>query len=409
MNIRRYEADRDEEAVLRIFREVGWLDEKQEEQRRPGLRYGAPFVAGIGDQAECYVRTVPGTICYLGEKLAFCCVEAVVTSRVARKQGLAARLTAEAVAASAADGAAVAGLGIFDQGFYDRLGFGTGGYELFTTLDPKSLNVDITPRVPSRISKDDWEAVHACRLARPMRHGHVSLLPPEVTRFEMGSHKNGFGLGYYDGRDGELTHHLWFNTGNVGSGPYNVEWIVWHTREQFLELMALIRDLGDQVLAVRMREPAGMQLQDLVQGPFRRARISRESKFETNVRGWAYWQMRVLDLQACLDGTHLAGAQVRFNLELADPIERFLTDSSPWRGVAGSYVVTLGESSSAEPGTEGSLPTLTASVNAFTRLWLGVLPAAGLALTDDLAGPPQLLDELDGLLRLPPPRPDWGF
>ena len=32
------------------------------------------------------------------------------------------------------------------------------------------------------------------------------------------------------------------------------------------------------------------------------------------------------------------------------------------------------------------LPTLTATVSAFTRMWLGVRPATGLTITDDLQG-----------------------
>jgi len=71
--------------------------------------------------------------------------------------------------------------------------------------------------------------------------------------------------------------------------------------------------------------------------------------------------------------------------------------------------VTVGEEPRAEPGTHGSLPTLTASVNALSRLWLGVRPASGLAITDDLAGPPALLAELDTAFRLPPPKLDWEF
>ena len=73
------------------------------------------------------------------------------------------------------------------------------------------------------------------------------------------------------------------------------------------------------------------------------------------------------------------------------------------------YVVTLGPVSSAEPGREPSLPTFTASVGAFTRLWLGVRPATGLAVTDELSGPQDLLSRLDGMLRLPDPKPDWDF
>ncbi|UCH77896.1 MAG: hypothetical protein JSU81_09245, partial [Candidatus Coatesbacteria bacterium] len=71
--------------------------------------------------------------------------------------------------------------------------------------------------------------------------------------------------------------------------------------------------------------------------------------------------------------------------------------------------VTLGPSSGAEPGHDASRPTLTASVNAFTRMWLGIRPASGLAITDGLAGPPGLLAELDEVLRLPDPTPDWDF
>ena len=48
-------------------------------------------------------------------------------------------------------------------------------------------------------------------------------------------------------------------------------------------------------------------------------------------------------------------------------------------------------------------------MGAFTRLWLDVRPATGLAVTDELAGPQELLEELDWLLRLPDPKPDWGF
>ena len=56
-----------------------------------------------------------------------------------------------------------------------------------------------------------------------------------------------------------------------------------------------------------------------------------------------------------------------------------------------------------------SLPTLKASVGAFTRLWLGVLSANGLAVTDQLSGPPDLLGELDRAFLLPQPHPDWDF
>ena len=80
-----------------------------------------------------------------------------------------------------------------------------------------------------------------------------------------------------------------------------------------------------------------------------------------------------------------------------------------WRGVSGGYRVTLGRESHAETGFDDGLPTLTASVGAFTRLWLGVRPASGLAVTDELSGPPELLRQLDESVRLLSPVTDWAF
>ena len=91
------------------------------------------------------------------------------------------------------------------------------------------------------------------------------------------------------------------------------------------------------------------------------------------------------------------------------PIEQYLPDDASWRGTGGDYVVTLGAACGAERGTDAGLPTLTATVNAFTRLWLGVGPPMGLAFTDDLDGPRDLLEQLDHVLRLPAPHPDWDF
>ena len=75
----------------------------------------------------------------------------------------------------------------------------------------------------------------------------------------------------------------------------------------------------------------------------------------------------------------------------------------------GEYTVTAGPASMAEPGHDTGLPVLEASVNAFTRLWLGIRPATGLAFTDDLKGPPDLLQALDVAFRLPAPQTDWDF
>ena len=100
---------------------------------------------------------------------------------------------------------------------------------------------------------------------------------------------------------------------------------------------------------------------------------------------------------------------MRFGLTLTDPVEKYLDEDQPWRGVAGEYVITIGRESSAERASDDSLPHMTATVNAFSRLWLGVLPASGLAIVEELEAPESLLESLDDLLRLPAPRCDWDF
>jgi hypothetical protein len=408
---RDYDPNKDKEAALRIWREVGWLEEGKDKLAEVLVRFiscGRALVAEIDGAAECLVNTAPGEMRYLDQDLSFSAVLGVTTSRVARKQGLASRLAALAVAQDAADGAHLAGLGIFEQGFYNQLGFGSGGYEHWFAFDPARLRVDVKARVPRRITVDDWAAVHASRLARLRGHGSLNVFPAVITEGDMAWVDNGFGLGYYDGPNGELTHLIWCQAKGQ-SGPYSVRGMTFQTGEQFLELMALLRSLGDQIRLVWLQEPPGVQLQDLIEQPFKQRQISRRSEYESTVRASAYWQVRICDLAGCLERTHLPGDAVRFNLALTDPIERFLDDDVPWHGLTGDYVVTLGPSSGVEPGTDADLTTLTASVGAFTRMWLGVRPATGLAMTDDLAGPPELLKALDLTLRLPDPKLDWDI
>ena len=159
-----------------------------------------------------------------------------------------------------------------------------------------------------------------------------------------------------------------------------------------------------------MSEPPGIQLADLIKHPRRSELVTRGSEFQVRSQAIAWWQMRICDMEAALAATHLpTERQLRFALHMTDPIERYLPEDSTWRGVGGDWIITLGTESSAERGTDASLPTLTASVNAFTRMWLGVRPATGLSVTDELSGQPELLRQLDELLLLPTPMPNWGF
>jgi predicted acetyltransferase len=409
MTFRNYDPTKDKDAVHRILREVGWLEKGKEEVLDASIESARAMVAELNGEPECIVTTAPGTMRYLDEELPLVEVTMVATSHIARRQGLAKRLLARALADDVADGSIVARVCAFDQGFYDNVGFGMGGYEHTLSFDPATLKVNVRPRLPRRLGADDLKLIHASRLGRRRGHGGMNYASDAITAVELGYHlDNHFGLGYCDGPNGELTHHF-YGRGSGERGPYYLHWLAFRTTEQFLELMGLIKSLADQVRLVRLREPAGIQLQDLLDRPFKHQEITERSKFENRISSCAFWQLRICDLPACLARTHLPWGQVRFNLRLTDPAAGLLGEHVPWPGIGGEYMVTLGGQSSCEPGTDPSLPTLTASVNAFSRLWLGVRPATGIAATDQLSGPPSLLDELDRVLRLPQPKPDWDF
>ena len=134
----------------------------------------------------------------------------------------------------------------------------------------------------------------AVALARERGHGACNLLPATVTQSQLALTKDGFGLGYHgDGPTGELTHFLWCS-GTDESGPYTVQTMAYRNRQQFLELLSLLRGLGDQVRLVSMREPRGIQLQDLLAQPFRHRKMTEKSKFENQAMALAgmFWASR---------------------------------------------------------------------------------------------------------------------
>lgn len=408
MLFRAYDPERDQDAVRRIWREIGWLRPGQEEIIDLYIGAIQAHVAEVNGQAECLVLTAPGTARYLDDMLPLCAVAAVATSRVVRRQGFATRLTARAIAERAAAGDAIAGLGMFEQGFYNRLGMGTGSYEHQISFDPARLMIQGRPRIPKRFAAEDWKKLHQARLRRRLGHGAVSLTPAIITRAEtLEDGPKGFGLGFCDGPDDAISHYVWLLAENAGRGPYHVRWMAYQTGEQFLDLLGVIKSLGDQVLRVTMQEPAHIMFQDLVEQPFKQSRMTRHTNWETGVRGSAWWQCRILDMERCLAATTVCADALAFNLALTDPIADYLPEDAPWRGVAGDYVIALAETSSACPGHDPALPTLEATVNAFSRLWLGVRPASGLAVSDGLRGPGSLIDALDRVLRLPEPHVDW--
>jgi predicted acetyltransferase len=394
----RYDPGRDLDAVNRLWKEIGWVEDDDD----PGivarwLTGGQSTVARIDGSAECLVQRTPGTIRYQAVDLPLSAVTAVTTSLVARRQGLASRLTAETLTEAAAGGAAVAALGAFDQGFYDRLGFGNGGYQNTVTFDPALLLVDHVPyRTPERLTVADHVDLHSLLQRRHRYHGTVVLDPPELIWSEMEWLSPPIGLGYRS--EGRLTHAL-YGRRKGEHGPDLIQVVAYEEPAQVLELLRLLKELSDQIVTVRMLEPAGLQLQDLLATPLRDRRRTTGSEHATGLQAVAWWQLRILDLAAAIEAHASTGPSLRFNLTLTDPLSL----------VDGDYVVTIGTDSSIEPGSDPGADRLDASVNAFSRLWFGVGSATSLALTDQLSGSPALLAALDRSLVVPAPVPGLDF
>lgn len=404
------EYDRDIKAIQRIWIECGWIDDEEAERGlvEKFFKTGETEVATINDEAECSVHWCPGTMCYQDEKLDLGAVTAVTTSHIARKLGFAKELTARSLVRQYEAGMDISALGMFDQGFYNKVGYGSGPYEMLVQFDPTTLTVDAPFRPPVRLTKAHHQEMHQALCDRRKYHGGVVLNSPELVQAEIGWTEKPFGLGYFDGPNGSLSHFIWGNMKDE-HGPYEIFMRAYQTNEQLLELLALIKSLGDQVSSFSTLEFGEFQLQDLLRQPFRTRRASKGSKHEQGHRGIAYWQLRMLNLDSCLAKTHLPGPGVRFNLQLKDPLDDILGDDSSWRGITGNYVVDLGQESSIKKGSEKSLPLLKSTVNAFSRMWLGVRPASNIAITDDFDADPELIADLDRAVRLPRPHFGWDF
>lgn len=406
---RKYEPTRDNEAVKRIWHEVQWIEDSADEKLLDAfLLEGRALVADLNGNAECLTTANPGKLKYLNEEVPLSVVTSVTTSRIARKQGLAKKLTAQLIAEEAESGAAVSTLGIFEQGFYDQLGYGSGSYEHWVSFDPADITIRKNIRPPIRLGVEDGKKIHQALQNRTTRHGGVTLYPVPLVEAELAWTKKGFGLGYSDGPQGELTHFVWGKSKGE-HGPMVIYFMAFQTVDQFVELMALVKSLGDQIRLVKMREPPGIQLQDLIKHPFRSRIVTEKSDFEHINRATAYWQTRICNLEACIAATHLNSRSLRFNLDLSDPLEKLLDPEMTWRGCGGPYTIQLGPTSKSTRGFDKTLPTLVADIGTFTRLWLGVRSASGLLATGKLSGPEKLIQDLDEVLCLPNPHPDWDY
>lgn len=394
-------------AIDQIWREIGWLEDASRTEHVASYYVGGDtIVADVDGRVECAVVVSPGVVAYQKERLSMAVVAAVTTSHVGRKQGLATELTAASLARAGADGYAVSGLGMFEQGYYDRFGFGTMGYESTFRFDPADLRVNTPFRAPVRLTRADSGDMHMALLRRQRGHGGVSIEVPQTFDADLAGIDDWFGLGY---RAGTRLSHFVVLQGSDEHGPYRVRWLAYENTAQLMELMALIRSLGEQVRTIAMEEPAELQFQDFINQPIRHRILTRGGTHAGGQSSFAYWQMRILDLPACLARTHLPTASLAFNLMLSDPLDALLPEETQWRGCGGDWLVQLGPTSSARPGSDASLPTLKCGVGAFTRLWMGVRSASVLANSELLDAPLSLIEKLDEQLRLPATRSGYEF
>ena len=208
--IRAYDPEQDFAAVARIWRETRWIDpgDDNEKPLTEFLANGSAEVGITNGEAECMVHRTLGDITYDKMQLPLCAISAVTTSQIGRKQGFATAMTSRALRHGAEAGASVAALGMFEQGFYNRFGFGTGGYDHFVTFDPSTLRVDHVPyRIPVRLGSDDLgDMVDAVR-GRHRHHCAVTLESPTAVSAEIAWADHPFTLGYRDD-SGRLTHFL---------------------------------------------------------------------------------------------------------------------------------------------------------------------------------------------------------
>jgi len=395
-------------AVKRIWKECGWVSEDKAILLDDFFGVGHALLGMVDDEPECAVHHTPGVLRYMHQDLSLGAVTAVTTSHVARQGGIALKMTAELLAYQASQGHHVSALGIFDQGYYDKLGYGTGSYTNLIRFDPASLRVGKLQRPPKRLTVDDYDQIHSAMNQRRRSHGNVSLLPAQLMKAELKFINSPFGLGYFDGPEGELSHFIFGNAAGE-NGPYAIRWMAYQNGEQLRELLAVMKSLADQVNTFVMLEPAEIQLQDFLDRPIRHRRGTSKSDYENKANSLAFWQVRILDLVECISQTRLQTPPIAFNLKLTDPVSQYLESTSTWQGIGGEYTIELGGISTIESGFHESLPTLTATVGAFTRMWFGVRSASSLSITDNLSGSDTLLQALDDCLCLPQPHLAWDF
>ena len=101
--IRNYQSQKDIDDVKRIWLEIGWIDKSKEHKKALELFLsdGKAIVAEINSSAECMVSSNPATLRYDKSDMDLAIITSVTTSRIARKRGLAKKMTVKMIAENA--------------------------------------------------------------------------------------------------------------------------------------------------------------------------------------------------------------------------------------------------------------------------------------------------------------------
>ncbi|NNE97008.1 MAG: GNAT family N-acetyltransferase [Acidimicrobiales bacterium] len=411
-----FDFDRDMDDVLAMWKEVGWCDEERTE---PFVREffqandGRSVVARLNGRAESVAHRSLGSIKYGADReLSAGAITAVTTSRIGRRLRGASRLTARSVATLGGEGCAIALLGMFEQGFYDRFGFGVGPYEHVVRVSPGSLRVPCEYRTPERFDFENHsEELYEAVVRRHRGHGGLLIGGERAARTIVMLDQQSSVYGYRT--DGVLSH--WIAVEHQGEhGPDNVIAWAYETPAQCLELLRLCQEWSDQTDVIRFTEPVWLQAQDFIDAPGTNRRRTHGSKASVSTEAFAWWQIRILDLAACVRPMVAVEDPFDVVVDLSDPIGSHLVDSGydgSWEPLTGLWRLSFSESHSAERLPDGSeAADLTTSVNALSRWWLGVLPASALAAVGQMDGDPAIFERLDLLTaHLPRPQPGWDF
>ncbi len=406
-----YDKEKHLEKCISIWMDAGWLMNGQEKLANLWFDSADALVGKHVNDVVALGLAHSGTFHHAAhsQNISFCAISAITVAFQGRKLGFAGTLTAELLARGAERGEAFAGLGMFEQGFYDRLGFANFPYTRIAEFRPSELMLSGSfSSDPVRLGKENWQDIHQNRINRLRYHGSVNL-PPVITRADMEINKKTFAIGFRN-KNGEMTHHYVVRSVKGEHGPMRVIWMAFQTPDQFKDILLSIKSFGDQIDIVSLQEPPGIQFQSLLRKPISSSRQSTgsvERKVGTRTGCWS--QGRILDVEKCVNGMKCTGEECSFNLILTDPVEKYLDSSFEWRGCGGEYTIRFSNRSNAELGITEGLPVMQCSVNTFSKLWTGTAKASMLPYTDKITAPSSLLEKLDKTLNLPEPSFDWDL